>query len=566
MDQMEEKLEFGKAGWRPKLLIVEDNEINRQMLKELLQDDYDIEEATDGNEGFAILKSKYRELSIIILDLVMPNCDGFQFLKKVKDNPKLSNVPIAVLTACSDKSQEEQCLELGAVDFLTKPFNPTIIKARLHNIIRMRELAASLNAIEFDELTGLYTKQAFFYRAKKLLEANPDVSYEVVISDIENFKLINASYGMDKGDELLKRFADYSAECCSDGICGRYGADQIISMYKTPSPDEVEAFKIKFQKFKESAPVPNVLIKYGIYRNVDRNLTIPAICDRALLALRSVKHNYNRTSAMYDGPLSQHQLKEHIYESRFQEAIQNREFTVWYQPKYDVDTKIMVGAEALVRWQTSDGMVPPGDFLDVFESNGMIRQLDEYVFRSVCEYQKRRKEKGCKLIPISVNMSRGSLFGYDVVKQYKKILDECGIRPENVPIEITENTTITSNRIKEVADAFSEEGFCLHMDDFGSGRSSLNGLNILHFDVIKLDKSLIDYIGDKSGDLILKHTMALAKELGLSIVAEGVENEKQFKFVKEIGCDTIQGFYFSRPLPLEEFEKTVEENLKQYPC
>ena len=165
---------------------MDDNEINREILKELLRDDYDIKEAADGNEAYEILKRKYRKLTSILLDLVMPNCDGFQFLAKIKDNPIFFSIPVIVLTGSFDKNQEERCLELGAVDFLIKPYNQAIMKARLHNVIRMREMTASLDVIEIDEQTGLYTKQAFLHHAKILLESNPHDSYDVVISDIEN--------------------------------------------------------------------------------------------------------------------------------------------------------------------------------------------------------------------------------------------------------------------------------------------------------------------------------------------------------------------------------------------
>lgn len=553
MEDMRESSKSSEVYRRRKILIVEDSEINRDLLKEHLQDDYDIEEATDGNEAYGILERKYRELSVVILDLVMPNCDGFEFLKRINDNPVLSIVPVIVLTANYNGGQEEQCLDLGAVDFLTKPFNPAIIKARLHNIIRMREMVASLDAIEFDELTGLYTRQAFLYHAKELLASNPDVSYEVVISDIENFRLINATYGVEKGDALLKSFADYTVKYCRDGICGRYGSDQMISIYRMSSQEEIEEYRKKLQEFKNNAPIPNVVIKFGIYQNVDRTLSIPNICDRAMLALKSVKHNYKQMAGMYDGPLSQHQLKSHIYETRFPLAVQNHEFIVWYQPKYDANSKAVVGAEALVRWNAKEKMMMPGDFLGIFESNGQIGQLDEYVFRLVCNQQKKWKDLGYKLVPISVNISRGSLFEPDVVERYKKIVYDCGIETKYVPIEITESTTVESLIIKDVADEFYKAGFCLHMDDFGSERSSLNGLNVLHFDVVKLDKSLIDYIGDRNGELILKYTLALGKELGLNLVAEGVENESQFDFMKENGCDTVQGYYFSKPIPMDEF-------------
>ena len=561
-NQIKEILEPGTVKRRRKILIVDDNEINREILKELLHDDYDIEEAADGNEAYEILKKKYRKLASILLDLVMPNCDGFQFLARIKDNPIFSTIPVIVLTGSFDKNQEERCLDLGAVDFLIKPYNPAIMKARLHNVIRMREMAASLDAIEIDEQTGLYTKQAFLHHAKILLESNPNDSYDVVISDIENFKLVNSIYGEETGNEVIKRLADFTYEYCQNGISGRYGGDQMISIYKSPAYKAIIESKSVIQAFKNSVPVHGLVIKFGVYEHVDRKIPIAQICDRALMALKSIKHNYSRMVAKYNGPVSQHQLMAQTFETKFSEAIRNNEFVVWFQPKYDPYTEKVVGAEALVRWKTSDGMISPGNFLDVFEADGLIEQLDEYVFRLVCEHQKKWKERGQEMIPISVNLSRRSLYASDVVARYKQIAADCDIEPEYVPIEITESTAIASVRIKPIADAFYEAGFHLHMDDFGSGRSSLNGLNVLHFDVVKLDKSLIDCIGDKNGDLILTYTMALGKELGLHLVAEGVENEKQLSFLKENGCDVIQGYYFSKPLPVEAFEQKVKDNLE----
>lgn len=567
--KIKEILTHGNTQRRRKILIADDNEMNREILKELFQDDYDIEEAADGNEAYAILKSKYRELAVVFLDLVMPNCDGFRFLEKIKGHPMLSAVPVIVLTGSFDKMQEERCLELGAVDFLTKPYNPAVIKARLRNVIRMKEMAVFLDAIEIDELTGLYTKQAFIHHAQVLLDANPNDSYDVVISEIENCKLVNSIYGEEKGDELIKHVADLTSKYSQNGISGRYGGDQIISIHKSPSKEMTIASKNMFQEFIKSSPIPNVVMKFGVYEHVDRSITVSHMCDRALLALKSIKHNYSRTIAKYNGPVSQHRLRAQTYEARFQSALQNKEFIVWYQPKYNPYTEKVIGAEALVRWEAPDGMISPGEFMEVFESDGLIGKLDEYVFRSVCNHQKKWKELGYELIPISVNLSRYSLYASDIVARYKSIVDECGIDPKVVPIEITESAAIASLRIKPIADAFYEAGFRLHMDDFGSGRSSLNGLNVLHFDVVKLDKCLIDFIGDKNGELILIYTMALGKELGLQLVAEGVENETQLTFLKENGCDAIQGYYFSKPLPVDEFEQIVRNNLepeRQFYC
>ena len=553
--KIREALEPGNAQRRRKILIVEDSEVNRGILCQLLQEQYDIVEAPDGNEAYQILKAQYRELAMVLLDLIMPNCDGFQFLEMVRENPLLATVPVVVLTGNSGREQEERCLSLGAVDFLAKPYNPAIIKARLHNVIRSREMAASLGAIEIDELTGLYTKQAFFHHARTLLDANPGDTFSMVVSDIENFELVNSFYGEEKGNTLIKGLADLTKKYDQSGISGRYGRDQMVCLCKSSPQDTPQTVTELLQDFSRISPVPNVVIKFGIYERVDRSLTVSQMCDRALLALSSIKHNYSRTVAKYDGPVSQRQVRAQTFETRFQEAIQNQEFVVWYQPKFNPFTEKVVGAEALVRWNTAEGMIPPGEFLDVFESDGLIVQLDEYVFRQVCAYQKKRKEQGCETIPISVNLSRYSLYASDVASRYRRIVDECGIDPNTVPIEITETATVANFRIKPIADAFYDAGFRLHMDDFGSGRSSLNGLNVLHFDAVKLDKSLIDFIGDKNGDLILTYTIALGRELGLRVVAEGVETEAQLAFLMKNGCDAIQGFYFSKPLPPDAFDE-----------
>lgn len=208
-------------------------------------------------------------------------------------------------------------------------------------------------------------------------------------------------------------------------------------------------------------------------------------------------------------------------------------------------------------------MIFPGDFLPVFESSGRISQLDEYIFRAVCEYQRDLKKMGKELIPISVNISRVSMHHADVVTRYKKIIEENGISPKDVPIEITESAAVEGKEIKVLADAFYEAGFLLHMDDFGSGRSSLNDLNVFHFDAVKFDKSLIDYIGDRDGELLLMYTMALGKELGLHLVAEGVEDKKQLEFLRENGCDVVQGYYYAKPMPIEEYEKKYSDTLEQ---
>ena len=384
-----------------------------------------------------------------------------------------------------------------------------------------------------------------------------------MIVDIDNFRRINGIFGEEKGDEILKTLADFVREYTSDGLCARFGSDLFVGLKRSEGGDKKHRISEWMRQYVAQAPVPNLDLKCGIYQNVDRSLSIDKMYSRALLALKSIKGNHDRMVALFDGPVSQQLLKAQNYEMAFQNAIDQKEFVVYFQPKYDPFTDKIVGVEALVRWFHEGKMIFPGDFLPVFESSGRISQLDEYIFRAVCEYQRDLKKMGKELIPISVNISRVSMHHADVVTRYKKIIEENGISPKDVPIEITESAAVEGKEIKVLADAFYEAGFLLHMDDFGSGRSSLNDLNVFHFDAVKFDKSLIDYIGDRDGELLLMYTMALGKELGLHLVAEGVEDKKQLEFLRENGCDVVQGYYYAKPMPIEEYEKKYSDTLEQ---
>ena len=420
---------------------------------------------------------------------------------------------------------------------------------------------------DLDQATGVYNMQAFIGRAQKLLDDNPHDSFNLIISDIKNFQLITATYGEAKAQALLRDVAQLTKECYTDGVVARYGVDQIVSLYKTPSLDTKIQISNRFNEYLQQTEIPNVIIKFGIYEDVDRGISVTHMCSKALLALNTIINDFRRIFAKYDDSTSQKQLKAQTYEAQFNNALANEEFVIWYQPKFNPYTEKIVGAEALVRWQTAKGIISPGEFLPVFESDGLIARLDSYVFQHVCAQQRKWLDDGQGLIPISVNVSRCSLFVHDIVERYKAIIDEYDLDPKYVPIEITESVALENLKIKPIADAFANQGFQLHMDDFGSGRSSLNGLNVLHFEAVKLDKSLIDFIGYKNGELVLSYTMALGKELGVQLVAEGVETASQLLFLKHNGCDIIQGFYYSKPLPVAEFEALLQAhgtaNLKE---
>lgn len=537
-----------------KVLIVEDNEINREILKETLEDDYDVLEAVNGEEGLNILSQYYKDISLILLDVVMPVCDGFEFLSRQKSDSLLASVPVIVTTGNNSQEDELKCLGLGAVDFITKPYNARIVKSRIDSVIKLRESSMTLAAIEKDELTGLYTRQAFYHHARTFTHFMTEEKFNVVILDVADFKLINGTYGTKKGNEVLVYLSNAFRYYVKNGLLTRYEGDQLLGLFHSKVKMDVERINRNINKIAEEAPIPNIRIKVGIYEDVDTNLSIPIICDRALMAEKSISKDFKTNVAFYTDELNQKQLAQRQMENDFKSAISNREFKVYYQPKYDVNTENIVGAEALVRWQKLDGtLISPGAFIPLFESDGLVVHLDEYVFESVCQFQKERMENKLPMVPISVNLSRASIHFSDVVDRYVDIVNQKQIPFECVPIELTESATLYSEKILEITDQLVNAGFTLHMDDFGSGYSSLTSLNELNFSTVKLDKSLIDYIDQVRGKKIVQQAIDLGHGLDMKVVAEGVESKEQKDCLKEMHCDMIQGFYYSKPLKQEDF-------------
>lgn len=296
---------------------------------------------------------------------------------------------------------------------------------------------------------------------------------------------------------------------------------------------------------------------FGIARWVPGQ-NIEEVYSCTTFAKYSVKDEKNLNFQFYSVEESDKVIEQKKMEDNFFDAILGNCFEIWYQPKVSPVCGRIVGAEALVRWRREDGiLVPPGMFIPVFERDGLIRILDEYIFDKVCRFIKARTEAKLPVLPISVNLSRASICYEGIVEQYEKIVQDAGIDPKYVPIEITESAAVSNSDIKEISNEFCRRGFVLCMDDFGTGYSSISLLNSLPFANIKLDKSLIDTIGDEKGLKSIKHIIALSKDLGMTITAEGVEHESQKNSLMDLKCDNIQGFFYSPPMPEKEFVKLL---------
>lgn len=388
----------------------------------------------------------------------------------------------------------------------------------------------------------------------------------IISIDIHSFKIINSVCGIIKGDQVIEAIWNAISNALDfkgGDLAGHINADHFIMFVPT---DDEEAIIRKLKNItlalnfiSGELEVPQLLPYYGVSKwNPEKRIELSY--SESVVAKHNAKKLQKTNYAFFDETDTERLIKEKAIVEGFEPALLKKEFKIWYQPKYNPADGELVGAEALVRWQKEDGtFVSPGDFIPIFEKNGMIRTFDEYIFTNVCRQQKKWKDQNKILVPVSINLSRISLYYKKIVAEYKKISEEIGIEKELLPIEITESAAVTNNEIKEIADAFYEAGFRLHMDDFGSGYSSLATLNIMHFDTLKLDKSLIDYIGNYGGDRLLEHTILLAKDLGMHVTAEGVEDSNQVSFLKELGCDSIQGYFYSKPLPLEKFELLLED-------
>lgn len=420
---------------------------------------------------------------------------------------------------------------------------------------------------ERDDLTGVYTRQVFFQKAEQLLNQYPDVQFDLMISDIVDFKEINETYGPSIGDEILKAAGRFLAQKIrNDVLVGRFGGDQfviiashdyMVAINKPQGKQEYENYE------QEQNQLPNFVTKYGIYEGVDHKKSIVSTCDKAHSALNSIKHQYGKTIAFYDDKIRREIETNRKIEGSMHQALKKDQFKVYYQPKHDAITGKMVGAEALIRWIHPEyGFMSPGEFIPLFEKNGFIVETDGYVWKRTCENLRRWIDKGLNPVPISVNASKLTFAQDELLDKMQQAVADNNITSNLLHLEITETmmTDDVDALIKKLT-AIREAGYQIELDDFGAGYSSINILSTLPLDVIKLDMSFMKQFGDAKREKVLAACIKLAKELGYKTVSEGVEHKEQCDVLCILGVDAIQGYYYSKPLPEEDFEEYIRKNV-----
>jgi|GEM_PF-313197 len=419
---------------------------------------------------------------------------------------------------------------------------------------------------DFDELTGLYNMRAFCRYVAERLQEDPAGRYMIVRWDIDNFKIFNDVLGTAAGERLLRDIG-ILLRCnnARHGIYARLEADHFAHCLPAAGTDPEELFENVF-KWLASYPADFKLTpRVGVYVIDDPELDVTIMCDRALLALRSIKNSHQQRIAYYDESLREKLLEEQQLIRDMSAALKQEQFQLYFQPQYNYNSGAIIGAEALVRWNHPfKGLLQPDQFIPLLERNGFIADLDEYVWDRACRLLSKWQSDQGRLAPISVavNISRLDIYNPRLCENIKSLVDKYRLPPSMLKLEITESAYIEHpQQLIEVVAQLQRMGFIVEMDDFGSGYSSLNTLKDVPVDILKLDmKFLSSCLDSTRGGSILCSILRMARWLELPVIAEGVETREQADYLNSLGCCYMQGYYFSRPMPAEEFEQLLSES------
>ncbi len=559
---------FHSADGRRLVLVVEDEAVNRAILGMILEKDYEVLFAENGEEALSVIDGKKGLLSLVILDLIMPVMPGFEVLRRIKADPDTRDLPVIV--ASGDQSQEIDCLNAGAGDFIQKPYpEPGVILARVHRTIELFEGRQIIQSTERDPLTGLYNREFFFNYAEQYDQYHRDTPMDAIVLDINRFSIINERYGRAYADEVLRRVGEKAREIVHDagGIVCRCEAD--IFLVYCPHREDYKAIldNASMGLSGEQNANNRVRLRMGVYSNVDKSVELERRFDRAKNASDSVRNSFTRSIGIYDDTLRKAEMYSEQLIEDFPRAIEEKQFRVFFQPKFNItgEKPFLAGAEGLVRWQHPElGLISPGVFIPLFEENGLIQKLDHYIWREAARQIRIWKDTVGFTVPVSVNVSRVDMYDASIVYTLLDILEESRLEAEALHLEVTESAYAEdAEQIIETVKRLRSMGFLVEMDDFGTGYSSLNMLSTLPIDVLKLDMKFINSAFGQEKDIhMLEIILEIARHLSAPVVAEGVETEEQMKALREIGCDMVQGYLFSPPVPPEKFEPFLQEAKK----
>lgn len=391
-----------------------------------------------------------------------------------------------------------------------------------------------------------------------MMARHPDEEIAFIQFDVERFKLINENYGVERGDELLAFLTQTLGLICSEEqpYC-RLTADVFMVVTTFDSDQHLLDFIHRLESLLSGFKEMDYRLIFGVAIAEDRTLHTRRHGDNAGIARQSVKGSALNNIGFFNGRMKNELQKKQIIEEDMKNALLDNQFVMFLQPKYSISSNRIIGAEALARWiHPEKGMISPADFVPIFEENGFILKLDQIIWESACKKIRDWIDKSIEPVPVSVNISREYIHSFDVVGYLLKLVDKYDVPIKLLELEITETTD--AQGVSDIVEKMKAAGFTMLMDDFGSGYSSLNMLKTTQFDVLKIDREFLSkFMESGRGRKIISHTISMSQDIGLDIIAEGVETREQAQFLHDCGCDAAQGFYYSKPVPQEEFDKLL---------
>ncbi len=576
----------------PLILIVDDDFSIRLLMRTSLEKDgFRVAEAEDG----LVAVSKFEELQpdAILLDVMMPKLDGFDTCRAIRKLVNGIHTPILMVTGLEDLASIHRAFDSGATDFITKPINWPVLNYRVKYMLRASTAFFDVidqrkmieNLAFYDHLTGLANRTMFKNTLDRVLaeSATEGSQLAILFMDLDRFKSINDTLGHHVGDILLKNVAERINTCIRDSdSLSRYKKEESRSCISRLGGDEFTILLPRLQNPEDASRVAqrikNVLSRrfkiegHEIFISASIGISIfpldgndsETLMKHADLAMYHAKEKGKNGFQFYKKSLNVKAKIRLDLENDIRKAVANDEFVLWYQPQINMHDGRIVGAESLTRWtHPTLGQIPPSDFIPSIEDLGLIVPFTDWVIRQVGGQQQAWKKQGHRQVRVAVNISNKQFAEQHLPQKLRRTLDENNLTPDAFEVEITESVMAEKQgKTVEILEDIKEMGLAISVDDFGTGYSSLLYLKNFPINSIKIDRFFVKDIAENTQDAaIIQAIIALAKSLGMTTIAEGIETIEQFKLLRSMGCDIGQGYLFSPAIPEDAFAKLIKADL-----
>ncbi len=566
----------------PSILIIDDEPDNFDVIEAFLSDQgYQLHYAAGGQEAIAALDTFAPDL--ILLDIMMPGMDGMEVCQRIKAIPKWEAVPIIVTTALTGKKDLAQCLSAGADDFMSKPINRLELNARVRSMLRIRQQyqqiaafstqleaqvqqrTAQLEAMVLQDAMTQLPSHAFLLQKLSETFKSGQSSFALVYLDCDQFKLVNGAFGHAVGNQLLIAIAQRLQQHLLPGdILARIGGDEfcfLLHQIKDAATLE-RSIQAILQSFNNAFLVENCEIfmsaSLGVALVKDEKRQPEELLQDADTAMYQAKLRGKGSYQIFDRQMHLSMLSRLTLENDLQRALAQQEFMLHYQPIIDLTTQKLSGFEALVRWQHPiRGMVSPAEFIPSMETTGLIVPVGMLILKQACQQLQIWRQQGWTKLSMSVNLSVRQFSSPTLLADIDRVLAETEIDPAYLKLEITESAIMDNAEMAiALTQALRSRHIQISIDDFGTGYSSLGYLHRFPVNNLKIDRSFVNQIQLESRDYHVVDTIiTLSKQLGLLVIAEGVETAQQLEALKQLGCEFGQGYLFSKPLAADEIER-----------